>query len=64
MPFIPHISCECLSKIEGKNFYSKIKWPGIEKSLLTDENIVIVVQINGKKEVLFQQRKIFLKLRL
>ncbi len=57
MPFIPHISCECLSKIEGKDFYSKIKWPGIEKSLLTDENVVIVVQINGKKRGLISAKK-------
>mgnify|MGYP003329379374 CR=1 FL=1 len=48
MPFIPHISCECLSKLEGKDFYSKIEWPRIEKSLLKDENVVIVVQVNGK----------------
>ena len=57
MPFIPHISCECLSKLEGKNFYSKIEWPRIEKSLLTDENVVIVVQINGKKRGLISTKK-------
>ena len=31
MPFMPHLSCECLSKLEGKDFYSKIEWPKIEK---------------------------------
>ncbi len=57
MPFIPHISCECLSRLEGKDFYSKIEWPGIEKSLLIDENVVIVVQINGKKRGLISAKK-------
>ncbi len=57
MPFIPHISCECLSKLEGKDFYPKIEWPKIEKSLLTDENVVIVVQINGKKRGLISAKK-------
>ena len=57
MPFMPHISCECLSKIEGKDFYSKIEWPRIEESLLTDENVIIVVQINGKKRGLISAKK-------
>ena len=57
MPFIPHISCECLSKLEGKDFYSKIEWPRIEKNLLADENIIIVVQINGKKRGLISAKK-------
>ena len=25
MPFMPHLSCECLSKLEGNDFYSD-KW--------------------------------------
>ena len=57
MPFIPHISCECLSKLEGKDFYSKIAWPKIEENFLTDENVVIVVQINGKKRGLISAKK-------
>ena len=51
MPFMPHLSCECLSKLEGKDFYGKIEWPKVNKSFLTDEEIIIVIQINGKKEV-------------
>ena len=57
MPFIPHISCECLSKLEGKDFYPKIEWPKIEKSLLVDDNVVIVVQVNGKKRGLISAKK-------
>ena len=49
MPFTPHLSCECLTFLEGKNFYSKIEWPKIQKSLLADEKVTIVIQVNGKK---------------
>ena len=57
MPFMPHLSCECISKIEGENFYSTIEWPKVEKSLLVEEEVIIVVQVNGKKRGLFSTKK-------
>ena len=54
---MPHLSCECLSKLEGKDFYRKIEWPKVNKSFLTDEEIIIVVQINGKKRGLISTKK-------
>ena len=57
MPFTPHLSCECLSRLEGKDFYPKIEWPKIEKSLLVDDKVTIVIQINGKKRGLFSAKK-------
>ena len=57
MPFMPHLSCECLDKLEGKGFYEKIKWPEGNKSLLKDQEITLVVQINGKKRGLFLAKK-------
>ena len=57
MPFMPHLSCECLSKLEEKDFYEKIEWPKVNKSFLTDEEIIIVVQINGKKRGLISTKK-------
>jgi len=44
-PFIPHFSSECLSNI-GK---IEMKWPMVVEKDLIEENINIVVQINGKK---------------
>ena len=57
MPFAPHLSCECLSVLEGKNFYEKIEWPKGNKSLLKDQEVTLVVQINGKRrgEVLLKK---------
>ena len=57
MPFAPHLSCECLSVLEGKNFYEKIEWPKGNKSLLKDQEVTLVVQINGKKRGLFTAKK-------
>tara|TARA_B100000959_G_scaffold196236_1_gene205213 strand:+ start:1678 stop:4191 length:2514 start_codon:yes stop_codon:yes gene_type:complete len=57
MPFTPHLSCECLSKLEEKNFYSKIEWPQINESFLVDDKVTIVIQINGKKRGLISTKK-------
>ncbi len=56
-PFIPHIASECLSKLEGKKFNSKIEWPSVDKSLLEENEVTIVIQINGKKRGLLQVKK-------
>ena len=57
MPFMPHLSCECLSKLEGNNFYSNIQWPKIEKALLVDDKVIIVIQVDGKKRGLVSVKK-------
>ena len=57
MPFVPHIASECLFELEGKNFYLKNDWPKINKSLLEEKEVVIVVQINGKKRGLLSTTK-------
>ena len=44
-PIIPHFSNECLSLINSKNF----SWPKYDKSLVEEKEIIIVIQINGKK---------------
>ncbi len=57
MPFTPHLSWECLSKLEGKDFYTKIEWPKFEKALLIDDKVTIVVQIDGKKRGLISTNR-------
>ncbi len=57
MVFTPHLSSECLFRLEGKDFYSKIEWPKIEKSFLIDEEVTIVIQVNGKKRGLISAKK-------
>tara|TARA_B100001123_G_scaffold283467_1_gene315832 strand:- start:3403 stop:3714 length:312 start_codon:yes stop_codon:yes gene_type:complete len=57
MPFVPHIASECLSKLEGESSSLKNKWPKVDKSLLEENDVVIVVQINGKKRGLLSTTK-------
>ena len=45
-PVIPHIINEC---IESNNFEPIKEWPEVNKSLLDNKTVSIVVQIDGKK---------------
>ena len=51
-PILPHFANECLSIINAKNF----KWPEYDISMLKEETINIVIQINGKKRGLIQTK--------
>ena len=44
-PAIPHFASECLSEFNINNF----SWPNVDESLVYDEKINYVIQINGKK---------------
>ncbi len=51
-PILPHFAHECLSIIKAENF----KWPEYDVSMLKEDNINIVIQINGKKRGLIQTK--------
>ena len=46
-PIVPHIIHECL---ENLNFDVLQKWPTINKKMLDNESVIIVIQINAKKK--------------
>ena len=50
MPIIPHFSNECLEMLSVRN----VKWPNYDLSLIKENEISIVVQINGKKRALIK----------
>jgi len=53
-PIIPHIMSECLNSLkEDRN----LSWPEVENKYLIEENVNIVIQINGKKRGLFLMKK-------
>ncbi len=53
-PVIPHFASECLNEINsGKN----VSWPIFERSLIEDENVNFVIQINGKKRLILNAKK-------
>ena len=55
-PFIPHFSSECLEKF-SKFKKDQNEWPKIDKKLLAEEKVKIVVQINGKKREILELPK-------
>ena len=52
-PFIPHFSSECLSNVKQ----TQIHWPTVSKEELIEEEINLVVQINGKKRALLKVKR-------
>ena len=53
-PIIPHLISECLKSLGEDN---KLFWPEIEKKYLVENDVNIVIQINGKKRGLFLMKK-------
>ena len=51
-PILPHFASECLSMINVKN----LKWPEYDISMLKEDIVNIVIQINGKKRGLIQTK--------
>tara|TARA_B110000008_G_scaffold253494_1_gene268777 strand:+ start:791 stop:3328 length:2538 start_codon:yes stop_codon:yes gene_type:complete len=54
MPIIPHFSSECLEMINSNN---NLNWPSYNENMLEESEIIIVVQINGKKRGLINCEK-------
>ncbi len=55
LPILPHFANECLEILKLNN--SKINWPKFDNELTIDENINLVVQINGKKRGLIDCKR-------
>ena len=55
-PVLPHLSSECLQTM-GEFEISAISWPKFDEKYLNEENINLVVQINGKKRSLIECNK-------
>lgn len=52
-PFAPHITEEVYHKITGANESESIhttKWPKYDENELTQDRVVVVIQVNGKKK--------------
>jgi leucyl-tRNA synthetase len=47
-PFAPHLSEEIWSKLGHKQSIFKSKWPAFDKEAIIEEEVTIVVQVNGK----------------
>jgi leucyl-tRNA synthetase len=54
IPFVPHLSYECLSHLTEKKDY---KWPATNKELLKTQKIKIAIQVNGRTRSIMEVTK-------
>ena len=55
-PFIPHLASECWEKIDKESMLLKKEWPQFNESLIKDDMVNIVIQINGKKRAMIEAK--------
>jgi leucyl-tRNA synthetase len=48
-PMMPHLAEECWDVLGQKGLVSEANWPQIERDLLVEDTVTLVVQVNGKK---------------
>ena len=53
IPIIPHLANECLKRIN----YNVIEWPEYDETLLVEDIIPYVIQVNGKKRAIIEAKR-------
>ena len=48
-PMMPHLAEECWRVLGQEGLVSEAPWPQIERDLLVEDQVTLVVQVNGKK---------------
>jgi leucyl-tRNA synthetase len=48
-PMMPHLAEECWGVLGQSGLVSEANWPKIERDLLVEDSVTLVVQVNGKK---------------
>jgi leucyl-tRNA synthetase len=48
-PMMPHLAEECWTVLGQEGLVSEAAWPQIERDLLVEDTVTLVVQVNGKK---------------
>jgi leucyl-tRNA synthetase len=48
-PMMPHLAEECWQVLGQSGLISQANWPQIERDLLVEDSVTLVVQVNGKK---------------
>ena len=48
-PMMPHLAEECWTVLGQTGLVSEADWPKIERDLLVEDTVTLVVQVNGKK---------------
>tara|TARA_X000000950_G_scaffold5895_1_gene6312 strand:- start:2051 stop:4618 length:2568 start_codon:yes stop_codon:yes gene_type:complete len=60
-PLAPHLAEELWQILGYKSLVSKQKWPKYESKYITEENVNLIVQVNGKKRLVMNIKRGFTK---
>ena len=60
-PLAPHLAEELWQILGYKSLVSKQKWPKYESKYITEENVNLIVQVNGKKKLVMNIKRGFTK---
>jgi leucyl-tRNA synthetase len=47
-PFVPHVACELWEQLGHRERLDEVPWPRYSEEALEEEQLLIVVQVNGK----------------
>ena len=53
-PFAPHMSEECWQRLGHNKSLAYVAWPKHDESILQEDTVTVVVQVNGKKRALLE----------
>ena len=48
-PMMPHLAEECWQALGQPGLVSEAAWPQVERDLLVEDSVTLLVQVNGKK---------------
>ena len=56
-PLVPHLAEELWQLLGYKSLVSEQKWPKYKNEFLKEENVNLIVQVNGKKKLVINIKK-------
>ena len=56
-PLAPHLAEELWKMLGYKSMVAEQMWPKYENKFLTEENVNLIIQINGKKKLVINIKK-------
>jgi len=48
-PFMPHLAEECWHRLDGHGLVATAAWPELDLAMLVEDEVIIPIQVNGKR---------------